>query len=122
MVGYVFRCRRYFCQIDSDSDILKIDLAASAENDRPLYDVAELANISWPIIRDQSFHRCLRDLGYGFLCFFGESTEKKLRQITPARLQADLSRFLPESIQNSLVQDRYHALIDAARRLLAPFL
>ena len=48
--------------------------------------------------------------------------EEKLRQITPSRLRADLARFLPESIEKSLAEEDYKLLINAARRLLQPFL
>jgi len=48
--------------------------------------------------------------------------QKTLDQITPSRLRADLSRFLPEGIQNSLSKENYKTLIDAARQLLQPFL
>src|SRR5258708_22554121 len=48
--------------------------------------------------------------------------QQKLKQITPSRLKADLARFLPESIQSSLAEENYKTLIDAAQRLLQPFL
>jgi hypothetical protein len=47
--------------------------------------------------------------------------EGKLAQITPSRLRADLDRFLPDSIRQSLAQENDKALIDAARRLFKPF-
>jgi predicted nucleotidyltransferase component of viral defense system len=51
-----------------------------------------------------------------------EDIEQKLKQITPSRLRADLDRFLPESIRDSLSEDNYQTLIAAARKLLEPFL
>lgn len=48
--------------------------------------------------------------------------EEKIQQITPSRLRADLDRFLPDSIRKSLAQENDKPLIDAAHRLLKPFL
>jgi hypothetical protein len=48
--------------------------------------------------------------------------KEKLSQVTPSRLRADLVRFLPDSIQRSLIKENYQSLIEAARQLLAPFL
>lgn len=46
----------------------------------------------------------------------------RLEQATPARLRADVARFLPDSMQRSLEEDSYKTLIDAAERLFKPFL
>jgi hypothetical protein len=51
-----------------------------------------------------------------------DDIEGKLKQITPSRLRADLDRFLPESILQSLSENNYQTLIGAARKLLEPFL
>lgn len=51
-----------------------------------------------------------------------EDIERKLRQVISSRLGADLDRFLPESIQRPLAEERYQTLIAAVRELLEPFL
>jgi hypothetical protein len=52
----------------------------------------------------------------------GSDIQARLGQISASRLQADLARFLPESLTKSLAADRYQVLIDAAKRLFRPFL
>ncbi len=51
-----------------------------------------------------------------------QTLQEKLKTITPSRLKSDLGRFLPEAIRSTLEAENYRTLIEAAKRLLQPFL
>jgi hypothetical protein len=50
-----------------------------------------------------------------------DDLRQTLQKITPARLHADLSRFLPEPLERQLAEDHYKTLVEAAHALLKPF-
>jgi hypothetical protein len=51
-----------------------------------------------------------------------EDVRATLAAITPARLEADLQRFLPPALHDQLAAEDYKTLIAAAEKLLRPFL